>query len=287
MTPVWSVKTAYAAGLMATDGNLSSDGRHMSFVSRDRELVETFAECLQLATTVRTLRTRAGGTLYRVQWADRRIYDWFISMGLLPAKSLRLGRLAVPDECFADFVRGCIDGDGSVHVYTDTYHQRKKDRYVYERLYVSLVSASYPFLEWIQTTVQTAGGDHGSHSRVPATRATIDLGSPLRQGGFHQTDPLDALRRDCALPRPQARQGREVSHNARLSGGGVRRATEGRMAVQYRRAGFGTAGVSGPGWRNGRLAALKTPCPQGRAGSNPAPGTNFTTPFLTRPAGGR
>ena len=177
MTPVWSVKTAYAAGLMATDGNLSSDGRHMSFVSRDRELVETFAECLQLATTVRTLRTRAGGTLYRVQWADRRIYDWFISMGLLPAKSLRLGRLAVPDECFADFVRGCIDGDGSVHVYTDTYHQRKKDRYVYERLYVSLVSASYPFLEWIQTTVRRLVGITGviHEYRRPERRSIWDL----------------------------------------------------------------------------------------------------------------
>src|SRR5688572_26861634 len=33
---------SYAVGLAATDGNLSGDGRHMSFVSKDRDLVETF-----------------------------------------------------------------------------------------------------------------------------------------------------------------------------------------------------------------------------------------------------
>jgi hypothetical protein len=119
------------------------------------------------------------------------------------------------------------------------------------------------------------------------TLRAANLGSPLREGGLHQADPMDALRRECPLPSTQARQGGEVSCAAWRVGGACGRAAEGRMAVQCRRAGFGTAGASGPGWRNGRLAALKTPCPQGRAGSNPAPGTNLTTPFLTRPAAGR
>jgi len=153
-TPLaWSAEAAYAVGLVATDGNLSSDGRHMSFISKDRDLVETFRRCLELTTVVRTLGTRAGNAVYRVQWCDRRLYDWFLSLGLMPAKSLRLGRLAVPDDRFVDFFRECIDGDGSVLVYTDRYHSRKNDRYVYERLYVSLVSASLPFVDWVRTTV--------------------------------------------------------------------------------------------------------------------------------------
>ena len=153
-TPLaWSAEAAYAVGLVATDGNLSSDGRHMSFISKDRDLVETFRRCLELTTLVRMLRTRTGSGLYRVQWCDRRLYDWFLSLGLMPAKSLRLGRLAVPDDRFADFFRGCIDGDGSVRVYKDRYHCTKKDRYVYERLYVSLVSASLAFVDWVRTTV--------------------------------------------------------------------------------------------------------------------------------------
>jgi hypothetical protein len=164
--PAWNVEAAYAVGLAATDGNLSSDGRHMSFISKDRDLVETFHRCLGLTTVVRTLATRTGSAVYRVQWCDRRLYDWFLSLGLMPAKSLRLGHLAVPDDRFADFFRGCIDGDGSVLVYTDRYHSRKKDRYVYERLYVSLVSASLVFIDWVRMTVlrlaHVAGALHES-----------------------------------------------------------------------------------------------------------------------------
>jgi hypothetical protein len=95
----------------------------------------------------------------------------------MPAKSLRLGALAVPDERFADFVRGCIDGDGSVHVYIDSHHRSKKERYVYERLYVSLVSASYAFLAWIQATVSRLIGVSGviHEHRSSGRRPTWDL----------------------------------------------------------------------------------------------------------------
>ena len=106
----------------------------MSFISKDRTLLETFRRCLGLATPVRTIQTRAGGTFYRVQWSGRQFYDWLLSLGLMPAKSLRLGPLAVPDQYFADFFRGCVDGDGSILVYTDRYHSRKKACDVYERL---------------------------------------------------------------------------------------------------------------------------------------------------------
>lgn len=158
----WSSDLAYAVGLMATDGNLSPDRRHLSFISKDRDLVETFRHCLGLETTSRAIRTRTGGTHHRVQWCSRWLYDWFVAIGLTPAKSLTLRPLAVPDEFFADFFRGCIDGDGSVLVYTDRYHTPKKESYVYERLYVSLVSASRPFVEWIQTVIRRLIGISGT-----------------------------------------------------------------------------------------------------------------------------
>lgn len=73
-----------------------------------------------------------------------------------------MGPLAIPDEYSADFLRGCIDGDGCILVYTDRYHTTKNTRYVYERLYVSLYSASRPFLEWVQTTVHRLLGVTGA-----------------------------------------------------------------------------------------------------------------------------
>ena len=94
----------------------------------------------------------------RLQWGDRRFYLWLRQIGLAPAKSLTLGPLSVPDTYFADFFRDCVDGDGSVLVYTDRYHVRENPHYVYERLYVSLVSASRVFLEWITRTVSRLTG---------------------------------------------------------------------------------------------------------------------------------
>ncbi|MBU0546343.1 hypothetical protein KKA13_03760 [Patescibacteria group bacterium] len=44
----WSPNFAYSIGLIATDGNLSSDGRHIVFVSKDREQVDNFQEGLQV-----------------------------------------------------------------------------------------------------------------------------------------------------------------------------------------------------------------------------------------------
>jgi len=98
-------------------------------------------------------------------------------IGLTPAKSLTLRDLTVPDEHFRDFFRGCIDGDGSVLRYTDRYHARKNAAYVYERLYVVLVSASRPFLEWVQETITRVVGVRGAISinRKPAARPLYAL----------------------------------------------------------------------------------------------------------------
>jgi len=164
---MWTPRLAWAVGLIATDGNLSRDRRHLAIPSIDRDLLESLRECLGLTNCISQTKN-GNGFIYRLQWGDRRFYEWLLSIGLTPAKSLTLGPLLVPDEYFADFFRGCIDGDGSVLVYTDRYHTRKNERYVYERLYVSLVSASRPFVEWAQRSVL----------RITGLKGTISVRSP-------------------------------------------------------------------------------------------------------------
>jgi hypothetical protein len=148
---IWTSDRAYAIGLLATDGNLSKDGRHLSVTSADPDLLEVLRVCLALQANVREVGPR--GRCYRVQWSDRRVYQWVERLGLSPAKSRSIGPLAIPDQYFADFARGCIDGDGSIVAYLDRYHSRKDPRYVYERLYVTLVSASRPFVDWFRASL--------------------------------------------------------------------------------------------------------------------------------------
>lgn len=156
----WSARLAYAVGLIATDGNLSPDGRHLGIPSKDYDLLQTLRDCLGLQNRI-TLSKNKHRYIHRLQWSDRSFYGWLMTIGLSPAKSLRLGPRAVPEDYFVDFFRGCIDGDGSITTYVDRYNTFKKSTYVYTRLYVSLVSASPRFLELVRGTVRTLTGASG------------------------------------------------------------------------------------------------------------------------------
>ena len=133
----------------------------MSVSSKDEDLLESLRFCLRLTNSITPVSNGRGRIYRRLQWSNRVFYDWLVSIGLTPAKTLTLGPVAVPEKYFPDFFRGCIDGDGSILVYTDRYHAPKNDRYVYQRLYVSLVSASRPFLDWVRTEVRQLLGVHG------------------------------------------------------------------------------------------------------------------------------
>ena len=56
----WSAAVAYAVGLIAPDGNLSPDGRHLELTSTDMDLLETFKACLGLNNRI---STKYGGFL--------------------------------------------------------------------------------------------------------------------------------------------------------------------------------------------------------------------------------
>jgi hypothetical protein len=157
----WSAELAWVVGLITTDGNLSSNGRGLAITSKDKDLLETVQRCLGLDHGIGRTSGAWGHECLRLQWKNRTFYDWLVAIGLMPAKSLRLGPLAVPDEYFPDFLRGCIDGDGSIVTYVDRYNTAKDPKYIYDRLFVSLVSASPQFLEWVRACVRRLRGIGG------------------------------------------------------------------------------------------------------------------------------
>ena len=66
----------------------------------------------------------------------------------MPKKSRKLKTLRVPDKYFFNFLRGCFDGDGSIHAYWDP---RWHSSYMF---YLTFASASKPFLTWLQNTTK-------------------------------------------------------------------------------------------------------------------------------------
>ena len=139
---------AYAIGLITTDGNLSSDGRHFDFTSNDIDLMETFKSCLNLTNRIgRKKSTYTGKFAHRIQFGDVFLYHKLVEIGLMPNKSKIVGVLNIPDKFFFDFLRGHLDGDGSIKRYFDPIYKKSL------RLYVSFLSASKKHIQWIRNRV--------------------------------------------------------------------------------------------------------------------------------------
>jgi len=145
----WSSELAYAVGLLATDGNLSKDGRHIELTSKDKEQILTFKKCLGIKAKIGRKKSgyKESSYSFRVQFGDVLFYQWLVGIGLEPNKTKILGELRVPDAYFFDFLRGCLDGDGSIYAYWD---RRWESSYMF---YLTFASASPDFLIWLQGTI--------------------------------------------------------------------------------------------------------------------------------------
>ncbi len=148
----WSPKLAYVVGLIATDGCLSIDGRHIDFTSKDLELVQTFKDYLKLSNQItKKVRGKEKEKKYfRIQFGDKNFYEFLLDIGLTPHKSKTIKELKIPKEYFIDFLRGSIDGDGSIMSFK---HPESKNR----QLRIRIFSASKDFLIWIKKENEVFG----------------------------------------------------------------------------------------------------------------------------------
>lgn len=152
----WTTDFGYVVGLVATDGCLIRDGRHIAFGSCDRQLVETYLACLGKTNAIQEIRKKRR-PYYRVQFSDIALHEFLSGIGLTPRKSLTLGALDVPAALFFPVARGLLDGDGTI---SNFVHQPTKARYPnyrYERLVVSFRSASRAHIEWLQSQLRERG----------------------------------------------------------------------------------------------------------------------------------
>ena len=77
----WTSNFAYTIGLIATDGNLSKDGRHMNFTSKDLVLVELFKRCLGLNNKIgkKTRSYEQEKKYFQIQFGDKNFYEFLLS----------------------------------------------------------------------------------------------------------------------------------------------------------------------------------------------------------------
>lgn len=145
----WSRNFAYAIGLITSDGNLSSDERHINFTSKDLELINKFQKSLGINNSIG--RKSSGSQKlkkYYVVWVgDVLFYRFLLGLGLMPRKSKIIGKLDIPDKYFFDFLRGHFDGDGTFYSYWDP---RWKSSFMF---YTVFYSASENHIKWLQNKI--------------------------------------------------------------------------------------------------------------------------------------
>ncbi len=153
----WTPALAYVVGLLVTDGNLSKDGRHIMFRSSDYDLLETFRNCLNLTNKISETFNNgyAVKPSYRIQFGNVLLYRWLLEIGLFPAKTYTIAEIKIPDEYFRDFLRGHLDGDGSIFTYIDNYGSYKNHNYVNHRLYTKFISASSAHISWLYEKINS------------------------------------------------------------------------------------------------------------------------------------
>lgn len=139
----------YTVGIIVTDGYLSVDKRHICITSKDEELLVVLRDRLGLSVKIgKKANGRSKEKIYStLQFSDVNFYRFLESIGLFSNKSLTLGSIQVPAEFFQDFVRGVIDGDGSITTWIHSSNGRVQWA-------LRVTSGAPDFSQWLHTEIE-------------------------------------------------------------------------------------------------------------------------------------
>ena len=158
----------YLVGLITTDGCLSSDGRHIEITAKDPRYLVTVREALGVKNKIGVKNANKLNRSHYIAFSNVEFYEFLMSIGLTPCKSLDLDEIWVQDEYFHDFLRGVIDGDGCIRKWI---HPGNKNEQWSLRIY----SCSIRFLEWLQKEIEQLFKVKGRIHREKKERPLADL----------------------------------------------------------------------------------------------------------------
>ena len=98
---------AYAIGMLATDGNLSSDGRHLNITSKDEEMALIFKSALRLTNKI-GLKARGGSkekNYFFLQFGDKLFYNFLLNIRPNPRQIQNARTNQTPLETFSRFFK--------------------------------------------------------------------------------------------------------------------------------------------------------------------------------------
>jgi hypothetical protein len=142
----------YLLGAFMTDGCIRNTHCYASITSKDGDWIEIIKNTLcPNANIVKT------GNANILRICCLRIVEWFIDHQCTPKKSLTLQFPNVPDEYLPDFIRGCIDGDGSI---SKTHSFSRRNNRYYDAVSCYLCGSSLAFMQTLCAILEKQGIEH-------------------------------------------------------------------------------------------------------------------------------
>lgn len=140
--------SAYMLGYIFTDGNISwnpiksYNSLTITASEKDKNHLEKLR---QLLSSTKPLLYSSKTKSYRFIVTNKKLCQKLMKLGVFPNKSLTVEFPSIPRKCLRHFIRGIIDGDGSV-----IYVNRKKSPYFDIRIY----SGSFKFLKTLAKLIK-------------------------------------------------------------------------------------------------------------------------------------
>ncbi len=142
---------AYILGYIFADGCLMYIGKKTRISSCDRRHLEKVSHVLKSSYPLEVNRRKNRKRLnYNITISSKKVYFDLIRLGLIPRKSKIVKFPHVPKKYFFHFLRGYLDGDGSI--YYDRPHIDRGDK-KYIRLNTCFICGSYKFLDVMQKII--------------------------------------------------------------------------------------------------------------------------------------
>lgn len=191
----------YLVGLIASDGCLYNDGRHLNIVSAERDFLEEVKFLCLIPQRIGTKLSKDGRRAYQIQIGSVVFYRYLCSIGLMPNKSKILGPIAVPERYFCEFLRGVIDGDGCLRRWIHPTNHR-------EQWSVRIYSAAHDFITWLQRKIEDQLGAYGKIFRGKSGCYALKFGKMagirIARKCYIETSSLLFLHRKYCLARALA-----------------------------------------------------------------------------------
>lgn len=148
----------YLLGAFITDGNVIQDKSRtnsfkISLASKDKDWLELIRKELGGEGNLRETKNNQ----YELRLYGKQIYDWLVQHSCTPKKSLSVKMPDVPAQYLKDFLRGCMDGDGSISI---TRYKATKNKKIYKTISTYLCGSSYDFILAISHKLNELGFIH-------------------------------------------------------------------------------------------------------------------------------